>query len=301
MPRTEGAARALREYVQKLPPHTRVAIDHAHRCTAGCKYAVLSHHHVAICTQSLHTHVCGRDACTVATQMSDTTYACPLTGLETAAPAEQRHVSLRSETSFNRSSQVHWSTTRRRVRVSADKLQRQTVRSTLTRLFASPARRGIYVEALAARDADVAATVLGGPARSYWTYVKVRRVVAAHAVFVRPPLDAVDVALVAYMCRTINLLKAEAKKRKLPLKKNDACIVFGLAQLFDTGFAPGGVVAIHPVPTIVAHGLSPCQYPKLPNLRARQQTIAVRQIQRICVDVAGRAALQLPAFTPLHP
>lgn len=205
-------------------------------------------------------------------------------------------MSLRSDTSFNKSSRVHWSTPRRRSRVPAGRQQRNIVKSTLQKLFASKERRAIYNEAIARRDADIAKEFGGPVLPTYWNYTKIKKIVGEHAVYTRPPMQTVPFELVKYMCQTIHLLKKEANKRKLILKKNDACIVFGLAQLFDVGFSPGGVTAIRSVPCISSHGLSPCQYPKLPDLRARQQTIAVRQIQRICVDDTGRAALQLPPF-----
>jgi len=288
--------------VNRLPIERQVATDRVHRCTDACKYFVSSHHRVAVCTTSLHTHVCGRELCTLATEVSDTTYACPLTGLEIAPPAEQQHVSLRSDTSFNRSSQIHWTTVRCRVRQPATKLQRQVVASTLAKLFTSQERYDIFTKAVARRNADVVAALrrirqnnpADKPTRTYWAYARVRAVIAAHATFTRPPMDTVNCDFVTYVCNIIHLLKTKAKQKKLPLKKNDACIVFGLAQLFDTGFAPGGVTAIRTVSSVHRHGMSPCQYSKLSCLRARQQTIAVRQIQRVCVDKTGRASLQLP-------
>lgn len=272
-----------------------------HRCTHACKYFVSSRHRVAVCTTSLHTHVCGPDQCTLSTRTSDTTYACPLTGLEITPPAHEQHVSLRSDTSFNRSSKVHWSTPRRRTRIPAARQQRQVVASTLQKLFASKERRAIYNEAVSRRDAEISKLFASSKsvAPTYWNYAKIKKVVKEHAVYTRPPMQTIPNELVQYMCQTIHLLKKEASKRKLALKKNDACIVFGLAQLFDVGFSPGGVTAIRSVPCISHHGMSPCQYPKLPDLRARQQTIAVRQIQRICVDDTGRAALQMPPFSEL--
>lgn len=291
----------MREYTAKLPIEKQTSINRVHRCTDACKYFVSSKHHVAVCTESLHTHVCGRSVCTLATKTADTTYACPITGLEIFPPDEHQHVSLRSGSSFDKSSKVHWSIPRRRIRVPVAKLQRQVVLSTLKKLFVSTERQNIFQEALTRRDTEVSMLIQSVasnvPKNSYWTYLKIRSVMKSHAAFTRPPMNQIKFSLVNYMCQTINLLKREAERRRLPLKKNDACIVFGLVQLFDVGFFPGGVAAIRPVPCISAHGLSPCQYPKLPDLRARQQTIAVRQIQRICVDDTGRTVLQLPSFS----
>jgi len=229
--------------------------------------------------------------------MQDTTTACRITGIEIQPPAEQQHVSIQTPRSFNRSSSVHWSTPSRRARVPAGKLIRGTAVDILHKVFVSDKRQHITRAAENSRQNAGVRALINGKC-DYWTYRKVYRAVDHHFASCSTVPTTVPPTLATYLADMSQIVKVESKKRNLVLKQNNACIVYGLLQLLACGFSPGGVKCIRQIEFVHEHGLSPTQYAKLPGIRARQQTIAVRQIQRVCVDESGHAVLQLPLYNP---
>jgi len=265
-----------------------------HRCTDACKYYISRRHTVAVCRSSRHTHVCGKSVCTLGTATRDTSTACTITGYEVGAQAEVLYASLRSANSFNRSSRMHWSSPRKRVRTHPAILRRRSIEALATMVFCSPHRIALTAIALKKREDQCKKVLKDCRQRTYWTFAKVRAVVLTAAKFVRPPATVVPAGFVTYVCNSVQLLQAESAKRQKFIKKNDTVVALGLLQLLETGFCPRGTRAIHQHPFATAHGLDPAQYARLPGIRARQQTISVRQIQRLCVDDDGRTVLQLP-------
>jgi hypothetical protein len=225
----------------------------------------------------------------------NTVDVCSITGLETSGPAEVRHLAFRKAGSFSKSSTVHWSLPTKRRRLTDRQVSRNVVLSVLHLVFCSPARRDISASYLAKRFAACKRAFKGVPLTPA-TYMRVNSVIAKFYCLTRPMPANVPSEIIEYVCASIQFVKEAGVQRKLPLKQNTACLTFGLLQLFTQGFAPMGVTSIYKVPYVIHHGLSPSQFAKLPGLRARQQTIAVRQIQRVCVDAIGKPAIQLPQF-----
>ena len=294
VPNCPATARALHEYVSTVPVSERVALDSNHRCNAMCTYKMWTHN-VAICVKSLHTHTCLKNQCTLSTISRNTAHVCTITGLETSGPAEVRHMAFRNAGSFNKSSGIHWTTTTKRHRITERQIARNVVTSVLQTVFRSSARQDITASYVAKRHA-ACMRACRGRALTVATYFRIVDVVSKFYDLTRPVPDDVPPELVEYICASIQFVKTAGMRRNLILKQNTACLTFGLLQLFSQGFTPMGVTAVYTVPFVRAYGISPSQFAKLPGLRARQQTIAVRQIQRVCVDSAGKPALQVPPF-----
>lgn len=110
----------------------------------------------------------------------------------------------------------------------------------------------------------------------------------------RPPAPVVPERVVKRVVSTIEFVRNVGEQRRQVSKKNDTCLTLGLVQLLSTGFAPLGAQLLSVDPWIKKHALSPVQVGKLPGLRCRQQTIAVRQIQQLLVTDKGEALLKPP-------
>lgn len=270
-------------------------MDVNHRCGPGCKYTQSRTRHVAICQASLHTHTCTPDTCTLSQRMSDTTYACSITGLQTKSPEEQQHVQLHAVGSYNRSSRVHWSKPARRARTSSQVTALRVIQRILDRVFLSKERQALTHDALKKRHEACNRHVAAG-GMSLHTFVRVRAIVRDWHESTRPMPSRVPRALATYIHDLIVFVNARSTVVHLPLKHNVSCLTYGLLQLLTSGFAPMGVCAIRRIPFMVKHGITPSQYARLPGLRARQQSISVRQLQRICVDDSGRATAQFPTM-----
>tara|TARA_Y100001938_G_C8067558_1_gene421157 strand:- start:222 stop:584 length:363 start_codon:yes stop_codon:yes gene_type:complete len=110
---------------------------------------------------------------------------------------------------------------------------------------------------------------------------------------IRPAADVVPESVVTLISKTIERVREEGIRQGNILKKNDACLTLGLVQMYYNGFAPFGAEILSPHKWIREHSLSPVQIGKLPSLRCRQQTIAVRQIQQLLVTETGEAMIKL--------
>lgn len=202
---------------------------------------------------------------------------------------------LHAAGSYNRSSCIHWSRPTRRTRTSSHVTALRAIRKILDRVFLSNERQALTHDALKKRREACQRYVIAG-GMSVHTFVRVRATVRSWYVSTRPMPSRVPRALVTYIHDLIVFVHARSAAVQLPMKHNISCLTYGLLQLLTSGFAPMGVCAIHRIPFMIKHGITPSQYARLPGLRARQQSISVRQLQRICVDDSGRATAQLPTM-----
>ena len=173
-----------------------------------------------------------------------------------------------------------------------------TIRTVLHRVFLSDSRRNLTLVARAKRDDACERYMATRSPTATCSFVGLRALVDAHHSQTRPMPSHVPAELVVYIHKLVVHVKRVAVQRGLPVKQNTACMTYGILQLLSTGFCPMRVFAVPRVSFVSAHGITPSQYAKLPGLRARQQSISVRQLQRICVDEDGRTVTQFPDVTP---
>lgn len=287
----------MKKYQSSLPISQRSQICISHRCDHNCKYFVDQIYKVAICKESKHTHSCGPEVCKLCVKTADTTHACPITGFEIVSHDCLQYASFSKPClgTKNKKNMQHWTTSKRRLKTNPKILQMRAVTTLMKRVFLSAERKKITNLAKKKLTQSCSAILLGKDL-TLLKFLRIRREVEKSYSFTRPMPTEIPSLFTTYICNCIDKLHHESSRRNIKLKKNDACIAYGLLQLFSEGFSPQGITTIHPVKFVQDHGLTPNQYAKIPGLRARQQTIAVRQIQRLCVNKSGAAIFTLPQF-----
>lgn len=197
--------------------------------------------------------------------------------------------------SYNRSSCVHWSRPTRRTRASSRTTALRTIQRILNRVFVSDERVALTRDAIK-RQADACQRCLATKGATVNAFVRIRAIVHSWYESTRPVPSRVPPALASYIYDVITFIARRNLVLKLPLKTNISCLTYGILQLLTSGFAPMGVCAVRRLSFAARHGITPSQYARLPGIRARQQSISVRQLQRICVDDSGHATLQFPVM-----
>jgi hypothetical protein len=298
IPRQARAAYAIREYDATLTTG-KTAPDLMHRCNSDCKYYASRTHKVAVCRNSRQTHLCGAGTCTLAVIAADTAMVCPLTGWEVGAHALVQYIPQAKFTAGRQGKcGLHWSTRRKKVRAKQTNVIKVAVRATLQLVFCSPERTAISADAMHRINTQVKRIVASGPTTpSFWVFLQLRQHYMHQWGSLRPPAPAVPEPVVDHFCTSIKILQTASRDRNLELKRTTSCLVLGLCQLLDSGFCPNGATLVASHPWVKAHALSPVQYGKFKSIRCRQQTIAVRQMQRLLVDAQGNALLRLPGHT----
>ena len=305
VPRCREAAAAIQEYLQTQPPKNITRPDPSHRCLSGvCSYYTTRRFStpqrpmvVAVCKASQHTHVCIPGKCGLGVRMEDSTYACEITSASISGPQEVQYATLGRPTVGRKScSGVHWARRRKHVKSNKPASRKKGVRTLLALLFSSPQRKKITDAATAHLRKSASKIAKRYDFRSFYAFRAVNNHIRENIAMIRPPAETIPEEVVDRVSETIAYVRDVGKRRFQETKKNDTCLTLGLVQLFSTGFSPLGSEILPVDPWVAKHTLSPVQVGKLPNLRCRQQTIAVRQIQRLLVTDDGEALLRPPHF-----
>lgn len=305
LPRCREAAAAIQEYLQTQNSKNISRPDPSHRCLSGvCKYYTTRRFStpqrpmvVAVCKASQHTHVCIPGKCGLGMRMEDSTCACEITSMTVSGPSEVQYATLgRPTVGRKATSGVHWARRRKHVKTNKPASRKKGVRTLLTLLFLSPQRIKITDAATVHLRKAAGRIAKRYEARSFYAFRAVHKHIRDNIAMIRPPADTIPEAVVNRVAETITYVRDIGKRRSQETKKNDTCLTLGLVQLFSTGFSPLGSEILPVDPWVAKHALSPVQVGKLPNLRCRQQTIAVRQIQRLLVTEDGEALLRPPYF-----
>lgn len=208
-------------------------------------------------------------------------------------------VSVFSSSTFGQ----HWTTKQIARKATPRAQQRLAVASMLRRLFCSAERVAITDKAYE-RVAAIATKVgkrmkiAGGAPVTVAQFHAIRALFVERQDALREPLPHdVPPAFVTYVVDGINLLRTEARKRKLAMKVGDQSATLAIVQLLTTGFAPKGVTIIHKVDLVARHMYRASMYSQLANIRCRGQTICARQICRILVTATGDGAWRFPRYT----
>lgn len=276
------------------------ASDPTHRCNEDCKYYITRRFStsrcpkvIAVCKDSRHVHECMPHVCTLGVKSRDTCMTCSVTGMVVNGPEEYLYATTsRPTVGCKTTNGVHWLNKKRIFKSNRTSVRVKAVREVLHLIFCSEKRKAISRCAVQQLKKNVSRITGKFSTKSVKAYMTIFDFIQESQHLVSPPAEFVPDEIVALIAKTIEFVRKEGKRRGKILKKNDACLTLGLVQLYATGFAPLGSEILAPNKWISKHALSPVQIGKLPSLRCRQQTIAVRQIQQLLVTETGEALIR---------
>ena len=299
-PQSAAASNAIAR-MNNRDPLAVCAIDATHRCcTTQCKYFVVKN--VAVCKASRHTHVCA-DGCPFSAEQIDGTF-CTLTGRQTGAVAVKQYLNKATMVYGKRVSNQHWTEVKkkkkkcngRRNTTSAAKVRSKCgwhVRQTLQTLFTSQERAAMTTKATE-RQIVVEKSITASRNPTFALYQEVYECRMKNNHLLNPPPDSIPEPLTKYLIDMIAFIEKQASSKHTSLKRTGHSVVLGLIELLQSGFVVDGCVLVRPSPFLQRHAPDVTQVGKLPNIRARQQTIATRLVKLALVSEDGEPLRQLP-------
>ena len=126
------------------------------------------------------------------------------------------------------------------------------------------------------------------------TYTRLKSVNLHHMPLIKEMPSEVPLSLIQYLCHAVNIINTNDKVQKCNLKRTDQSLVLGLLEFLATGLVVDGSCLIAKSNFVAQFSPDVTQFGKLPNIRARQQTIATRIIKLALVTTSGEPICALP-------
>lgn len=297
-PLSAAAQQAINAY-NKVNPKTMCAIDQSHRCDIQkCKYFVFKN--VAVCKLSRHTHFCS-SACTFGLQQVDGTF-CMLTGRQTKDVEVKQFVNKTKMMYGKRVTNQHWTETKisqKHFKKKKGKCQNSTrkfsvhVRSILNTLFLSKERKELTEKAIA-KQKDIEKLMITTSAPTFALYQKVYESRLKNNCLLNPVPQEIPESLTQYLIDMVQFVEKQASSKSATLKRTGHSVILGLIELLQKGFVVDGCELVTPSPFLKKFAPDVTQVGKLPNIRARQQTIATRLVKLALVTSSGEPLRCLP-------
>jgi hypothetical protein len=260
----------------------------AHRCSDECRYYRFKN--VAVCKQSLHTHLCGPHHCKnpeLHTHTPEGT-TCRLTGIVVAGPQEIQAPKLAQDGTFKR----HWEiqgahparTKRRKAQAAADAAAKlnATIEKTCKVIFASDERRTAAAKATR-KTADRAARAAPSPAsfNDIMTAIAAECIAAGNAI-IAPPQDQTTKGIANTIKAATRFITAKGFK-----SKNPAITAAAILSLMQHGFKVNECTMVerHAFPN--RYLPTQAQLGTMKGLQCRAITLAIRAIKRFMVTPKG--------------
>jgi hypothetical protein len=221
---------------------------------------------------------------------------CELTARQVHGPQLEQHLNKVVFKYGKRTSNQHWHTTKiKRPKLGNKKKvapKCKAVRTLMTTIFLSSARKAICASAVSKRRAAQEKVLKKGA--SFATYIALLEVNVHHAQLVKEMPLELPQSLIQYLCDSVHTINGDAKVQTCNLKRTDQSVVLGLLEFLAVGLTVDGSCLIQKSPFVARYGPNITQFGKLPNIRARQQTIATRIIKLALVTAAGEPIKALP-------
>lgn len=246
-----------------------IGVDQFHRCVASvCSYWSDGKHSLFICRTGLHIHRCGRHACSLAVDLHDGAYTCPVSGY--CHGVAYKHYATRDAKDrwVNTCSWVPTRKKRDAVKVVKPAVLHTTavdghVQSILRPRKRSSCRDRMFKDCLHRMtfQATIAAAIASyGDAGST----------------VHPQMGLLASDISAYIA---------VLRRRLSKTYSDITLVAVLLSMLVTGLTVRGVVVFPVVPCVVERAPMPVAYALVPGLQCRAMSHATRAIRGLFLNV----------------